>query len=76
MLGQDGAEIVFVYRQPEGAERFVSPDFVQAAHDIAQELAVSSASRIGLFCEERRYPYAEQFASALQTRLALLRLAR
>ncbi|MBH2546282.1 extracellular solute-binding protein [Serratia marcescens] len=73
LLGQDGAEIVFVYRQPEGAERFVSPDFVQAAHDIAQELAVSSASRIGLFCEERRYPYAEQFASVLQTRLALLR---
>lgn len=72
VLGMDENDIVFLYRQPAGARRFLAPDFVQAGQDIAASLAASPARRIGLFCEELRYPHVEQFTSALKARLALL----
>jgi DNA-binding LacI/PurR family transcriptional regulator/ABC-type glycerol-3-phosphate transport system substrate-binding protein len=72
LLGMDANDIVFLYHQPSGAKRFLGPDFVQAGQDIAASLAASSARRIGVFCEELRYPHVEQFAAALKTRLASL----
>lgn len=73
LLANDESDIVFVYRQPAGARRFLVPDFSQAAQDIAEALAASPAYHIGLFCEELHYPHVEQFIGALTSRLAQLR---
>lgn len=73
LLANDESDIVFVYRQPAGARRFLAPDFSQAAQDIAEALVASPARHIGLFCEELHYPHVEQFMHALTSRLSQLR---
>lgn len=45
----DKSKIIFVYRKPDFAEQFVSLNFVQAGHDIADAIMAKYHHRIGLF---------------------------
>ncbi|MCX8641080.1 MULTISPECIES: extracellular solute-binding protein [unclassified Gilliamella] len=62
----DKEKIIFVYRKPKSALKFISLDFEKAGHDIACEMIKNNYRHIGLFSNSDQHTHSQSFKKGLE----------
>ncbi|AHG18600.1 hypothetical protein Z042_02415 [Chania multitudinisentens RB-25] len=63
------AQILFVYRKPQGAKRHISLDYSQVARDIGDDILRRNFSTIGILTDPITYHYVDEFIRELNRTL-------
>ncbi|GAB1440055.1 hypothetical protein MASR2M36_28370 [Providencia sp.] len=63
------SQVIFIYRQPENAYRFLTLDYSQAANAICQQIGTSRSQLVGIFSDDHGDLEQSTFISELQNSL-------